>query len=529
MASYLPTNFIDHLIRSVPGFNKETKQYEVARMLWMLTEPAHRHNEYKNSIYLSAIERDKLFGGRKKFDEINRTQESEGRYFYIHRFINSPKTKLSKKSNKRYTYGYQPMPWMLRALDEYLLSDNAPTALLKAKNKVVRTIPRAISSLTNKSLTMTAWKDVFVPNQIKVNIENINRLKYFYRDVMQANVLGILPSDIPYLEDLGTQMLSDWSAYRFRSAGSVAIATNNNIAQGYLLHNYEQITTGRLYARGINLQNCPREIRMAALSGCWDYDIDCCHFAILNQMAMSFGFDCSAIRDYIANKKLFRSAIAKESGISYEQAKTVLTMLIYGAVKSHRSQDAIPVEIGNEASSRLYVSPSFLLIEKEVKKAGNIIYKMHPQQNGLFVNLMGMGIKSDNKQASVLAHLLQGVEAAALRSAANFCKDDLLLLMHDGFATVNRLNIKELEGSVFKDTGYRLTFEEGRLEYPYPDISNEKWVNELNLKLAENKENFNLINELNGGLTIPMTTIATTHWDIPPVYPIPIKSEPTPF
>lgn len=528
-SNYLPSNFIAHLKRSIPGFDREIKHFQVARTLWMLTEPSHRHNEHKNCIYLNAVERDKLFGGRGKFDEVNRSKESFGRYFYIHRFINGPKDGKATKAHKRYTYGYQPKPWMLKALDEYLLSQAEPTELLKCVNKTVKTPPRAISSQTSKGLTMTAWKGVKVPNQVKVNLGNIKKLTEFFRLIMQANVLKILPNDLPYLKDLGTNTIADWSAYRFHAAGSVGIAANNKIAKGALLQGYEQITSGRLYSHGINLQNCPREVRMAALSGCWDYDIDCCHFSILNQMAMRFGFECKVIREYIANKKLFRNSIAKESGISYEQAKAVLTMLIYGAIKSKRSQDAIPAEIGNDACSRLYASQSFIAIEKEVRRAGKVIYEKHPQINGLYVNLMGMGVKSKNKQASVLAHLLQGVEAAALRSAVTFCGDELVLLMHDGFAAFKRVDIEGLESRVLEDTGYRLTFEEGMLQYPYPDISCEKWVNELNLKLSNNQNKFNIINELHGGLTIPVTTIATTHWDIPPVYPIPINFEPTPF
>jgi len=69
---------------------------------------------------------------------------------------------------------------------------------------------------------------------------------------------------------------------------------------------YQLHESGRLYAPGLNLQSCKRQVRQVALAGHWDADISACHFAIMAQMARQIGVDCPAINQYVDQKKNYK-------------------------------------------------------------------------------------------------------------------------------------------------------------------------------------------------------------------------------
>ena len=64
---------------------------------------------------------------------------------------------------------------------------------------------------------------------------------------------------------------------------------------------------------------------------------------------------------------------------------------------------------------------------------------------------------------SILAHLIQGAEAAALLAAFNLHPNDIVLLQHDGFVAHRRLNAKAIELAVKEATGLALTLEEQQI------------------------------------------------------------------
>ena len=78
-------------------------------------------------------------------------------------------------------------------------------------------------------------------------------------------------------------------------------------------------------------------------------------------------------------------------------------------------------------------------------------------------------MKKSERAEVRLAHLLQGIEAKALRAVIQAMPHDVLLLMHDGFVTSKRVNTRELEKVVREETGYRLTLSGERISLP-PDL-----------------------------------------------------------
>ena len=232
-----------------------------------------------------------------------------------------------------------------------------------------------------------------------------------------------------------------------------------------MAHSYEEAQSGRLYPVGISLASAQGVVKDAALTGNWEYDIANCHYAIFAQMAAQSGFDCPVISGYLLNKEETRNAIALEAKITPRQAKTCLVALMYGARASTWRENAIPIEIGVEAATRLYKSPVFKGIDKEIRKARNIILsKCARSPKGWIKNAFGKSVPGTASKAQQMAHLLQGVEAKALQAVINLHPDDIILAQHDGFVSSRRLDVALLSAAITTATGYHLVLEETRLK-----------------------------------------------------------------
>ena len=496
----VPSTLIDYLIKVIPEFDREIKQFEVAKMLWMMVDPNHRHLKYKNSINLSSTNLIELFGRSPSFNKINR---DSFRYFSVNRFHNG-----KDAQGRSYNNGYEPKPWMLNALTEFLNLPSESTKLLNDDGKIIKKAPKAIDSKTKDGHSAHGWRGIDVPNLIKINVSNLERIKKSY-----------LKNELAETDDERTK-----NFYKFLASASLITQANSDFS-GSLIHRYIQSRSGRLYAEGSNLQNCPKEIRNAALEGCWDYDINCCHFSILEQMAKKLDFDCPVIRGYVVDKNALREEIARGAGITIPQAKLVLTATIYGARKGLLLTNAIPKAIGVEAAQRLYLLPPYQAIAREINKAKQTILERHPHPNGRYVNAFKMAIPVKEKKASILSHLMEGVEAAALRSAIKHCKNEIVLLQHDGFVLRNPIDSIALEVAVSRDTGYQFTYDYKQISYPIQKEFEQFDVDDTELNLDKI---FNENKDLEPELGRSLLTKAPLYHDIPPVYPDKWDSE-TPF
>lgn len=112
---------------------------------------------------------------------------------------------------------------------------------------------------------------------------------------------------------------------------------NNSQHFGCVNQWYRQDKHARLQGIGLHLQNCPKEVRNAALAGLYYYDLENCHFSILQNCARIYGLRCPSIDYYIAEKQNFRKELATKFGPTGNYAvdlaiiKSCLLALVYGA------------------------------------------------------------------------------------------------------------------------------------------------------------------------------------------------------
>ena len=445
----LPEDLVDHLCKTVPGFRQEALQHQIglARMLWVGDRWYRQHKHFEGAMFFSYIELQGSFG-RQGFDAIN---ERLGFFRVTNQWFKDDKL----------TRGYWFTDPIKEIRDKYFRGQYKKETRLIIGSGITRrfmkTPPRAIAAKDKNKQTTNAWDHLKQNNVIEVNLPRLQALHKWLdikrKDAQRGQVNGTLLSPLP----------PAWVINRLHNMTAQIIRSSMTepAGRGKLMHRYEEATSGRLFAQGVNLQNAPELIKQAALAGHMDYDFSNCHYAILRQMAARFGYECQAIDHYLDHKELVRRQIADQAQIQEHQAKSCLLMLLYGASQSEEPGRAIPKEIGIEAARRLYQVDLFAGIHNDIDKARAVILKgWDRRQRGGLVNEFGKTLKTkDASKPQLLAHLLQGVEALTLRIATLLHAQHIALVQHDGFVTTKSLTnrqILEIEDAIVDATGYRL-------------------------------------------------------------------------
>lgn len=449
----LPEDLPKHFQKTLPGFKDlpDRDQMALARMVWTGSEKRRQHSYFDgySSFYYQELA-DEFGAGR--FRKVN---DKAGIY----------ETTANWSRDSKWTKGYRLTAQVKASLDAYFQRKyREPVGLLYGHGLKLKTLPKAVASKDMDGVTTTAWRNAKELNRVRVDVDSLVKLRKMLSQRREDLDLGRVqktlfhsmedPDRIQWALDLTNRVIQ--------------MARTSVAGVGYVSHHYVESASGRLYAKGINLQTVPTLIKGAALAGVWEYDFQNCHYSILMQMAGRRGIDCPAIKRYLAHKDPTRELIAKAAGIETEQAKTCLIAIIYGARFSVFPDTAIPDEIGTDAARRLYTVPEFTSIKEDIRKARAGIIKSWPRQkNGWLANAFGKSIRGTESPEKVLAHLIQGVEAKALKAAIDAYPQDISLIQHDGFAANQKLDVRILEQAVEAATDYCLTVKEERIQIDF--------------------------------------------------------------
>jgi len=441
----VPEDFLIHLRDTIPGFNRETERHQIAlaRMAWVGITKSNRHSYFKDAMTFTHKDLERAFG-RSMFDLVNARLP----FFRV---------TSNWSLNRHHTKGYSFSAALRDSAAAYLAASPWPsmTRLIMADGKAVKTVPRAVASKDKSGVTTHAWGAATKLDLVKVDLNALARLKV----ELQAGC-----DDLHKIEAAGdsTGDLRADVERAIETIGKICRLAKTDVAgEGCIAHHYEESDSGRLYPTGISLASAQTVVKDAALTGCWEYDISNCHYAILAQMSAKFGHTCAAIDDYLQHKAQIRADIADQAGISVREAKTCLVALMYGARSSTWHENAIPREIGAEAAERLYARPLFKGLAGDIAKARAVVLDKCPKtRTGSIVNAFGKSIARTERPEQKMAHLLQGVEAKALQAVVNRYPDDIVLVQHDGFVSTARLDVNALSEAIFSATDYRLELEE---------------------------------------------------------------------
>ena len=355
-----------------------------------------------------------------------------------------------------YTNGFEPRPQMDEAL-RLCIADPSNDDWIDANGKVMRTFSRVIAPLSGDGKNRkTKWKDVKPANSIRIDLESMQALRV--RSAVEEREIRAGSED----------KRSDDAKKRLMRVVAIQVAVNaltkmsrNTVCPGSVPIRYAEQSTGRLFAEGSSLQSAPREVRNAALAGCYDYDISNCHWSLINELAERHGHACDAIRHYLANKAAVRNEIAAGAGITPEEAKQCLLMTMYGAPASLYKYASIQKRIGHGAAKTLYSLPAFKRLHRDVMKARAVIVKGLPVgKGGWILNAIGIQIHCISKPKHLLAHILQGLEAQALMAVVRKHGANVQLCVHDGWVTRERLVRADVTRLIRDAIGFYVEVEE---------------------------------------------------------------------
>ena len=270
---------------------------------------------------------------------------------------------------------------------------------------------------------------------------------------------------------------------------------DDSIGVGRIVQLYKQVDSGRYYMHNdINLQTIPREMRKIAMGGLgyYEYDIENCHYVILNQLNKMYGGETlTYVNKYIKDTKTFRTTIAKELGLTIELAKKLMLIIVYGgglsvkhrydkssgeSVKSAIIQDLTIYTDGDEdlidkISNDIQSNKLLMGLYADVKKARDLLlkdkeYYMTYRGDKYFKNhfkrrtLLHKNGSKKNK-GSLLSHLLQGVESTIL-DIVMLEDDSVVMFHHDGWVSKSNMDVRVLSEVInnklqfhFEKLGYK--------------------------------------------------------------------------
>ena len=226
---------------------------------------------------------------------------------------------------------------------------------------------------------------------------------------------------------------------------------------------YTQSRFGRWYAQGnsISLQNLPREIRNIAFKGNYLIDIDCCHWSLLNQLAIRLGKDLPIIKLMLRDKSSFRGSIAIETGATVPSIKEGLISLLFGA-SLEGTRSSLASLFDADQLSRFRDDQKVLNLSLEIQSIRNSVIKFYrgkTKKRGWLVNDVGKGLplcSITGRQS--LAFILQGAESQILSSIGSRWGRNMRLLLHDGFVSREDLDCDELSDHVYRETGWQVSY-----------------------------------------------------------------------
>lgn len=245
------------------------------------------------------------------------------------------------------------------------------------------------------------------------------------------------------------------------------------------MQTYIEHDNGRIYGQHPHFLNCPRDIRHAAFTGFYEYDINNCHYAILAQMAKQANYLTPTIDTYNQDKKTFRANLSHDLDLPLDDIKIVLLSKIYGASDSDKPSTAIPKLIGMTKAKELYQHEIYKSLSIEIKDSRKAILEHHlPNRSGYITNATGKTIHQDNSPLNILSHLITGIEVIAIQAVLVHC-ETILLVIHDGFISELPMDIDTMEKQIYEQTQYHLSMSGKQITTPA--IFNELFNNDKSL------------------------------------------------
>ena len=431
---------------NIPGFAYLPKEHQaqLCYLIWRYGMPRARHERIGWGEYMT-IHYQTL---RKHF--------GKNGFQIINEKLNLFHVTTNWHSKDKQTKGYKPTDKVL-AIKQQCMDECARLKNLKmidSVGKEIKTLPKAIPYRDSKNQPAKVWNDVLIPNVVSINHNGLSA----YQCQLELNLA----------KEKDPEKMAKYQRDKDAAQYLDLLARTALAGFGKIHQSYQESPSGRLYGQDISLQYAPRRIRQAALAGCYMYDIENCHFALLNQQASRLGCNLTAIEHYLNNKPEVRKRIAFDIGLTIDEVKKCLIAIMYGArPTTYPETNALPDTVGVQKAKALLLHPLFDSIYQDVRKARNVILDNTEVTRNRITNLADKKMHTQGKtKEKLLAHMLQGIEALALKTIVTTNPGRIIVLLHDGVVSNQRLEPAAIKNAIKQVTGYDLNISGGLIEQP---------------------------------------------------------------
>ncbi len=474
----IPSSLAEHLAVNSPAFSALPLRQQAAIAVYIFNHDSkrYRHAERDDAQCLFWEDLRRVFRG--KWHEVN---AALGGWFVLEDEHAPGKARAWRLSDDAYAL-----------LERWAFGDFILCKLIDFEGQPVRKPRKAISMMTADGKSKSRFRGLPVQAYIPIDGDNL---------------FGLIKACHAWQQGLPAPRGFDWAydewSGREAAAGRRKAAPRVRdvlLTAARMLHfaaassgkgfavpvTYAEAESGRLYPNGFSLAGCVREVKRAALRGCWEYDGDNMHWQLLYKLAKRAAkardeeIELPEIERYLQTKPFYRKAVADKAGLisaygreqGIAKAKEVLLALIFGAsVKSEDPKARIPEIVGLDHLDALRQAVKPLCAD--MTKARRLVLshyrdlsrKVH--RSDKLVNDAGRTYSpkagESNLEAKELAHILQGLESQMLLACIQYAGESVVLLQHDGFATSTRLNMAELRVAIRGVTGLDIDMEEKQL------------------------------------------------------------------
>ena len=313
----------------------------------------------------------------------------------------------------------------------------------------------------NKQTQSTADLKKYISTNIKINEESIEKLiKECLEDVVNDRYLYIF--------------------------GLINLLRQYKEGTNSILYEEKKF---RLYSSkrlnfGVNFQSIKSNLRKIIFQGQYDYDINAgaptLLYQFIKQKYTSENIELQYLESYIKNRKILRKRCAeilaeknksKDTKEFEKQTKETFTALLYGSnVLSPKSK------LSMNYSNRKYLYDNFDEFRDLVEDV-KLLFKYYKEyieklkiestkedfieiEKGIFIETK----KNDNgkivnkKENSIISEIYFYLESKILKLVYENYKEDISLLIHDGFVCRKYLELEELQNLVKEKLGYEVKY-----------------------------------------------------------------------
>ena len=380
-----------------------------------------------------------------------------------------------------------------KVLDKYFEREVRRTdtnRLLGLDGKVIKKLPGAAIMRTvdneGRRMRQNEKMESNIHSVVELNFNNIQSTIDMIRQIKDVGYIKGKNNNA-WTRDLMNYSPDELTNFRKSLLELRDITDSEMLPKGKMYQHYYEGQTGRVYSTGQHsLQRMKKIIRDIVLGGVgyWDYDIQNCHYTIMNQLGNDYGLRTfNSFDNYIKNKSKIRKSLSKELKVDVSIIKECIIAILYGCKKSVGDKNKLTELLGRDKHLKLlqndWITELFddreditnSIIDKTIREPKKYRWlKLKGIKKQYFENCRNKrlnyldenGKKTQNR--FVLAHILQGIESKMLDICMGVELGRVGVLIHDGFVTRGTIDEVKYSTAIENELGISVKFDKKKLD-----------------------------------------------------------------